>query len=113
MGSHDAWNSQYGLAEVAYRHSPSFKSNEIALATWLRLGELDAEQQECAAYSEAQFKVAVKQIRALTREPVDQAISRARVLCNEAGVVLALVPPLSPIHISEPTRQAEISYAVY
>jgi hypothetical protein len=51
------------LAKVAYRHSPSFKSNEIALATWLRLGELDAEQQECADYSETQFKLAVKQIR--------------------------------------------------
>jgi HTH-type transcriptional regulator/antitoxin HigA len=59
VGSLDAWNSQYGLAKVAYRHSPSFTSNEVALATWLRLGELDAEQQECADYSETQFKLGV------------------------------------------------------
>lgn len=100
VGSLDAWNSQYGLAKVAYRHSPSFKSNEVALATWLRLGELDAEQQECADYSETQFKLALKQIRALTREPVEQAIPLARALCNEAGVAIALVPPLAKTALS-------------
>lgn len=100
VGSLDAWNSQYGLAKIAYRHSPSFKSNEIALATWLRLGELDAEQQACAEYSETKFKHALKQIRTLTREPVGQAIPRARTLSNEAGVALALVPPLTKTALS-------------
>lgn len=100
VGSHDAWNGQYGMARVAYRHSPAFKSDEIALATWLRLGELDAEQQECGDYSETQFKHAVKEIRSLTREPVERAIPRARELCNEAGVALALVPPLAKTALS-------------
>ena len=43
VGSVDAWTVRYGLSNVAYRHSESFKSNEAALATWLRLGEIEAE----------------------------------------------------------------------
>ena len=41
VGSIDAWDSRYAAINVAYRHSRSFKSNEKALATWLRLGELE------------------------------------------------------------------------
>lgn len=34
VGSVDAWKIKYGSMNVAYRHSPSFKSDESALATW-------------------------------------------------------------------------------
>ena len=94
VGSIGAWNTRYGLANVAYRHSRSFKSNEAALATWLRLGEMEAQRQECAEYNETRFKHAVRNIRGLTREPIVEALQRAARLCNEAGVALALVPPL-------------------
>ncbi len=94
VGSIGAWNTRYGLANVAYRHSRSFKSNEAALATWLRLGEMEAQRQECAEYNETRFKHAVRNIRGLTREPIVEALQRTARLCNEAGVALALVPPL-------------------
>ena len=93
VGSIDAWTARYGLANVAYRHSPSFKSNEAALATWLRLGELEAERQDCKDYSESRFKQVIREIRELTREPVREALQQAAALCNQAGVALALVPP--------------------
>lgn len=94
VGSVGAWRMKYGLANVAYRHSPSFKSDEAALATWLRLGELEAERQECADYSEARFKQALREIRGLTRTPVGEALARAQQLCNQSGVALALIKPL-------------------
>ena len=94
VGSVNAWCVKYERMSVAYRHSPSFASDKTALATWLRLGELEAEQQECSDYNTAQFKQALKEIRALTRAPVASAIEKARQLCNDAGVVLALVKPL-------------------
>jgi len=100
VGSHEAWSDQYGIAKAAYRHSPAFKSDEAALATWLRLGEIDAEGQECADYSETLFKQAVREIRLLTRDPVQHSIPRARELCNEAGVALSLVPPLTKTALS-------------
>ncbi len=100
VGSVDAWNLKYGLANVAYRHSPSFKSDETALATWLRLGEIEAEGQECADYSENRFKKALKEIRELTRSPIEQALRRSRQLCNPSGVALVLVKPLPKTALS-------------
>ena len=88
------------MAKAAYRHSAAFKSDESALAAWLRLGQFDADQQECADYSEAQFKHVVKEIRSLTREPVERSIPCARDMCNEAGVALALVPPFAKTALS-------------
>lgn len=100
VGSVDAWTARYGLANVAYRHSPKFKSNEAALATWLRLGEIEAERQECTEYNESRFRHAVRTIRSLTREPVVEALQQAARLCNEAGVALALVQPLPKTALS-------------
>ena len=94
VGSVEAWQLKYGLANVAYRHSPSFKSDEAALSTWLRLGELDAEGQDCADYNETRFERALGEIRGLTRAPIEESLSRSRQLCNQSGVALALVKPL-------------------
>ena len=94
MGTVDAWLAKYASANVAYRHPPAFKSSDACLATWLRMGEMAADQQQCADYNEAEFKSAVHEVRGLTREPVAAALTRTRQLCNDAGVVLALVKPL-------------------
>ena len=100
VGSVEAWRLKYGSANVAYRHSPGFKSDEAALATWLRLGELAAEGQECSAYNETGFKQALREIRGLTRAPIEEALSRSRQLCNRSGVALALVKPLPKTALS-------------
>ena len=100
VGSVGAWTARYGLSNVAYRHSQSFKSNEAALATWLRLGEIEAEHQECAEYNESRFKQAVRNIRGLTREPVVEALQQTARLCNEAGIALALVQALPKTALS-------------
>ncbi len=100
VGSVEAWTARYGLANVAYRHSRSFKSDEASLATWLRLGQIEAEQQDCAEYSGSRFKQAVRNIRSLTREPLDEALQQTTRLCNEAGVALALVRPLPKTALS-------------
>ena len=100
VGSMGAWKQKYGSANVAYRHSPSFKSDEVALATWLRLGELAAEQQECPEYNEARFKQALKDIRPLTRISIEEALPCAQQLCNRSGVALAWVQPLPKTALS-------------
>ncbi len=94
VGAVEVWHLKYGLANVAYRHSPKFKSDEAALATWLRLGEIEAEKQECTDYNEARFEQALREIRGLTRAPIEEALFRSRQLCNQSGVALALVKPL-------------------
>ena len=93
VGSVQVWYIRYEKMKVAYRHSPSFKSDPAALAAWLRLGEIEAEQQECIDYNAARFKRALREIRGLTRAPVVSALEKAQQLCNEAGVALAPVKP--------------------
>ena len=93
VGSVQVWYARYQQMNVAYRHSRSFNSDGAALATWLRLGEIEAEQQECADYNAARFKRALKEIRGLTRAPVASALKEAQQLSNEAGVALAPIKP--------------------
>ncbi len=100
VGSIDAWTEKYSRASVAYRHSPSFESDEFALATWLRLGELQAEKQECPDFSESVFRRAMREIRTLTRQPFEQALQQSIKLCCEAGVALTPLPPLPKTALS-------------
>lgn len=100
VGSIKAWSMKYELANVVYRHSRRFKSDQAALATWLRLGELEAEGQECVDYNETSFKRSLQEIRRLTRSPIEDALRQARHLCNESGVALTLVKPLPKTALS-------------
>ncbi len=101
VASIEAWESSYGLTGVAWRRSQGLKNERAALATWLRFGEIEAVEQRCSRYSKTKFWKAVRQIRRLTREPDPQiSLPQARKLCNEAGVVLAMVPPLQKVTVS-------------
>ena len=100
VGSVNAWHEKYEGMSVACRHSPSFQSDKTALATWLRLGELEAEQQKCADYNAARFKRVLKEIRGLTQTPLVRAMEEAQQRCNDAGVALVLVKPLPKTALS-------------
>ncbi|MCY3870238.1 MAG: ImmA/IrrE family metallo-endopeptidase [Gemmatimonadetes bacterium] len=100
VASLDSWEDKYGTANIAYRHSPSFNSDESALATWLRLGEIQAMREECADYNQSNFKHALRQIRQLTRTPIAEALEEAKRLCNNSGVALAIVKPLPKTALS-------------
>jgi len=104
VGSVEAWQLKYGRANITYRHSPSFKSNDAALATWLRLGELDAEGQACADYDATEFKRVLREIRKLTRAPIEESLPRLQQLCNQSGVALALIKPLPGTALSGAAR---------
>ncbi len=100
VASIEAWHVKYGTANIAYRHSPSFKSDEPSLASWLRLAETDAEEQKCNAYDRSAFKATLRRIRELTREPFDEALKETHRLFNNAGVALSLVEPLPNARLS-------------
>ena len=100
VASLDSWQNKHETANIAYRHSPSFNSDASALATWLRLGEIQAMRKECADYNQFRFKQALKQIRQLTRTPIAEALEKARKLCNSSGVALVTVKPLPKTALS-------------
>ncbi len=100
----DAWNTMYVEVQTAYRTSPAFKSDPAHLGVWLRQGEIQAQRIECQPYSEAKFKEALKSIRNLTAEDVENACEKAVELCRAAGVALVFVPELSQTRVSGATR---------
>ena len=103
VASRDAWETKHSYANIAYRHSAKFTSSEEAIATWLRLGEIEADLQECAPYNKGQFQKAARRIRSLTLEPLDNALQQTQKICNEAGVVFALIKPLKNMALSGAT----------
>ena len=104
VASVEAWQLRHEGAQVAYRHSPSFKSDEFALATWLRLGEIEARQYECADYNAARFRTALTRIRKSTGKPGTAALKQAQDLCGDSGVVLTIIKPLPKTALSGATR---------
>ena len=107
VGSIDAWEATYGeklLSSVAYRHSPSFRSNRYALATWLRLGEIEAEGIATQPYEKASFLKALASIRRLTAVRKAESIQAAQQLCQDAGVVLAIIKPFPKTSLHAATR---------
>ncbi len=104
VASVDAWQVKSGEMGVAYRHSPSFKSDPSVLATWLRLGEIEAAEQECAEYNKPEFRRVLGRIRELTREPFDSALAETSNLCRGAGVALVCVKPFPKMAVSGAAR---------
>ena len=100
VASVESWNVRQQRAQLAYRHSPSFKSDDCTLATWLRLGEIEASQKECADYREATFRQSLKLIRNLTGSKSREVFDRAARLCGDAGVALTIIKPLPKTALS-------------
>ena len=100
VATEEAWQNRQKQLRVAYRHSPSFKSDDYALATWLRLGEIEAERADCADYNEPKFRQSLTRIRRLTATQSVEQLDEARHLCREAGVVLTIVKPLPKTALS-------------
>ena len=97
VGSVDAWEATYGeklLSSVAFRHSPSYSSNQFALATWLRLGEIEAERMVTEPYDKQSFIKALVEIRRQTAAQSTESLDTTRRLCVQAGVALTIVKPL-------------------
>ena len=61
-----------------------------ALWAWLRYGTLEARNREVAPYNERRFRVALRKIRGLTRQPIDKAVTHAIELCGAAGVAFVV-----------------------
>lgn len=104
-GSIAACNERFSqLAEVSYRHSPSFTSAEAPLLVWLRMGELRAQSIECEEFDRSAFLKALKKIRTLTTEPINIADKEIRKYSAAAGVAFLIVRPIQGMALSGISR---------
>lgn len=88
------------LAAGAFRHSPSFESNQAALLAWLRIGDLRAEEADCKEYDRTRFLAALKETRTLTLKPIEDFLPEVQELCANAGVVFLLEKALPKVALS-------------
>lgn len=100
----NAWKHIWLSPAVAYRKSSVFRGKPEAMATWLRLGELEARAVSCSPFDKSQFRAALNQIRAFTVETPENFVPKMKTLCAEAGVAVVLVPEIKNVPVSGATR---------
>jgi len=103
VGSVDAWSDHCKRLQVSFRRSPTFRSSFESLVTWLRLGELEAAEVDCATYDKSAFETALKKIRKLSCEVPAVFEPKMRELCASAGVAVVFVGELPGTHLSGAT----------
>ena len=68
VASVDAWEDVYAELACAFRTTKVYEAKPKALAAWLRLGEIAAEDIYCEPYDRKRLEAALPSLRALTRE---------------------------------------------
>lgn len=94
VASSQQWHVLWMRADCAYRKSRKFEAKPGAVATWLRLGELEALKIRTAPYNPDVFVSVLREIRSLTAEPPDVFIPRMTELAASAGVAVVFIPEI-------------------
>jgi HTH-type transcriptional regulator/antitoxin HigA len=95
---------QWRDPRVAYRKSQRFESDQFALSAWLREGELEAAQLDCAAYDEDLFLSVLDDIRPLTRRAPEEWWPAMQTRCAVAGVAVVVVDTYTGAKANGATR---------
>jgi HTH-type transcriptional regulator / antitoxin HigA len=90
----EAWNSAVNklLNEATLRTSRTFKSDPGAMAAWIRQGELKASNMDCNKWDPEKFRIALRNIRSLTRKD-DPAVflPQLQKQCSSCGVAVVVL----------------------
>lgn len=103
VASREEWATWWRKMETAFRIAQSVKVDDLALAAWLRQGEVQAQKMQCDPFSADGFKQALSRIRNMTRDyqAFDDAVIEA---CAECGVALVFVPQMPNSGVSGAAR---------
>jgi addiction module HigA family antidote len=112
VASVEAWKEGWANHQFSFRKSPTFKGKDGAMATWLRLGELEAQKVTCKPFDKATFRVVLNEIRKLTVQGPDVFVPRMIELCAKAGVALVLVPEIRGAPVSGAAKWLTASKAM-
>lgn len=104
VASVEAWEDVYGEMACAFRQSKTFKPNPGAVATWLRLGEIAAQEVRCAPFDRTGLRAAIPVLRALTLEPQQVFEPQMKDICAANGVVVVFVEEVTGARASGVTR---------
>jgi HTH-type transcriptional regulator/antitoxin HigA len=90
--------------KIALRHSVTFESDPLSLATWLRLGEQEASKISCKPYNALGFRKALQAIRSLTVKKPEEFEPEMVKLCADAGVAIVFIPEIKGAKVHGATK---------
>ncbi|PYY46414.1 hypothetical protein DEJ03_07995 [Curtobacterium sp. MCLR17_043] len=88
------WERKWGsrLRETDFRGSPTYESQDVSVAAWLRQAELSTRNIRTETWSPAELRKAASELRGLSRVGNPEVfLPRAQRLLAEAGVALVLI----------------------
>ena len=100
VASVEAWNEGWSDGQFAFRKTNQVESNDGKLASWLRIAELQGQQQRVGKYSKEQFGKVAKAMRELTITEPEIFVPKLIESFASAGVALCLVPEIPGAKIS-------------
>lgn len=89
---------------VSYRKSQKVESDDYALAAWLRIGELKAEEIECEPFDTDRFRDALEQARGLTALEPEEWVEQLIELCAQCGVAVVILEHFQLSRVNGATR---------
>ncbi|MEJ2039195.1 MAG: HigA family addiction module antitoxin, partial [Desulfosarcinaceae bacterium] len=104
VASPDQWETVWRQHQVAYRQTQRFSACAESVSAWLRKGELEARQIDCASFDKRRFFNVLEDIRDLTIEPPKVFQQRLVERCASAGVAVVFIPELPKTGVYGATR---------
>ena len=104
VGSIAAWEACYGSMRIEMRRTSGPGIDRMALATWLRLGDIAADEIRCEEYDGVAFREAVRVFARPIRHSRTGSLDRAAELCQAAGVALVQVASLPGAAVTSSAR---------
>jgi HTH-type transcriptional regulator/antitoxin HigA len=98
------WEAVWLSPLASFRQSPSFASDAGAVATWLRIGELDAAMIDCKPFDAKAFRRVLTQVRGLTRIDPEEAADELQTRCAAVGVAVVFVAEIGKTRASGAAR---------
>lgn len=103
VASRAAWKTLW--KPTAFRKSRAFESDPGALATWLRIGEIEAAKIQCLPYDRKKFEAALAEARSLTCEGSPEVwLPQLQNKFAQAGVALVIVSEIGKTRANGASR---------
>lgn len=97
------WDTLWSATAVSYRQSKVWTTDPYILSVWLRRGQIEAQQVECAPYNPEGFELTLRKIRLLTDTDPDVFQPETIRLCAQEGVAVVFVPELPRVRVNGAT----------
>jgi addiction module HigA family antidote len=105
VSSPETWNAVWkDNPRAAFRKSPTFEGDACAIATWLRLGEIEGNRLNCEPYDKDRFRVTLHRIRSFTVEPPETFVPKLIQQCAWAGVAVVFIREIKGAPVSGAAR---------